>query len=182
MKPQEYVDQMAAQIKELWKKLEITNDKFIRTTDDYHEKAVQKIFQQLLDQGDIYKGKYTGWYSVDDEEYFTESQLAEVYRDEDGNVIGGKAPSGHEVQLVEEESYFFKMSKYADWLMNYYKEHPDFIEPQSRMNEMINNFLKPGLEDLAVTRTSFAWGLRFLMTLNTWYTYGLMHYQTILLR
>ena len=160
MKPQEYVDQMAAQIKELWKKLEITNDKFIRTTDDYHEKAVQKIFQQLLDQGDIYKGKYTGWYSVDDEEYFTESQLAEVYRDEDGNVIGGKAPSGHEVQLVEEESYFFKMSKYADWLMNYYKEHPDFIEPQSRMNEMINNFLKPGLEDLAVTRTSFAWGVK----------------------
>lgn len=160
MKPQEYVDQMAAQIKELWKKLEITNDKFIRTTDDYHEKAVQKIFQQLLDQGDIYKGKYTGWYSVDDEEYFTESQLAEVYRDEDGNVIGGKAPSGHEVQLVEEESYFFKMSKYADWLMNYYKEHPDFIEPQSRMNEMINNFLKPGLEDLAVTRTSFTWGVK----------------------
>lgn len=160
MKPQEYVDQMAAQIKELWKKLEITNDKFIRTTDDYHEKAVQKIFQQLLDQGDIYKGKYTGWYSVDDEEYFTESQLAEVYRDEDGNVIGGKAPSGHEVQLVEEESYFFKMSKYADWLMDYYKEHPDFIEPQSRMNEMINNFLKPGLEDLAVTRTSFTWGVK----------------------
>ncbi|AWD61609.1 methionine--tRNA ligase [Limosilactobacillus reuteri] len=160
MKPQEYVDQMAAQIKELWNKLEITNDKFIRTTDDYHEKAVQKIFQQLLDQGDIYKGKYTGWYSVDDEEYFTESQLAEVYRDEDGNVIGGKAPSGHEVQLVEEESYFFKMSKYADWLMDYYKEHPDFIEPQSRMNEMINNFLKPGLEDLAVTRTSFSWGVK----------------------
>lgn len=160
MKPQEYVDQMAAQIKELWNKLEITNDKFIRTTDDYHEQAVQKIFQQLLDQGDIYKGKYTGWYSVDDEEYFTESQLAEVYRDEDGNVIGGKAPSGHEVQLVEEESYFFKMSKYADWLMNYYKEHPDFIEPQSRMNEMINNFLKPGLEDLAVTRTSFTWGVK----------------------
>ncbi|MFR0607685.1 methionine--tRNA ligase [Limosilactobacillus balticus] len=160
MKPQEYVDQMAAQIKELWNKLEITNDKFIRTTDDYHEQAVQKIFQQLLDQGDIYKGKYTGWYSVDDEEYFTESQLAEVYRDEDGNVIGGKAPSGHEVQLVEEESYFFKMSKYADWLMDYYKEHPDFIEPQSRMNEMINNFLKPGLEDLAVTRTSFSWGVK----------------------
>ncbi|MBD5091569.1 MAG: methionine--tRNA ligase [Lactobacillus sp.] len=160
MKPQEYVDQMAAQIKALWNKLEITNDKFIRTTDDYHEKAVQKIFQQLLDQGDIYKGKYTGWYSVDDEEYFTESQLAEVYRDENGNVIGGKAPSGHEVQLVEEESYFFKMSKYADWLMDYYKEHPDFIEPQSRMNEMINNFLKPGLEDLAVTRTSFSWGVK----------------------
>ena len=158
--PQTYVDQMAAGIKELWKKLEITNDKFIRTTDDYHEAAVQKIFQQLLDQGDIYKGEYIGWYSVDDEEYFTESQLAEVYRDDQGQVIGGKAPSGHEVELVKEESYFFKMSKYADWLMDYYQAHPDFIQPRSRMNEMINNFLKPGLEDLAVTRTSFNWGVK----------------------
>ena len=158
--PQEYVDEMAAGIKKLWKTMEITNDKFIRTTDDYHEKAVQKIFQKFIDQGDIYKGKYKGWYSVDDEEYFTESQLAEVYRDDNGNVIGGKAPSGHEVQLVEEESYFFKMSKYSDWLMNYYKEHPDFIEPHTRVNEMVNNFLKPGLEDLAVTRTSFNWGVK----------------------
>ena len=158
--PQTYVDQMAAGIKELWKKLEITNDKFIRTTDDYHEAAVQKIFQQLLDQGDIYKGEYVGWYSVDDEEYFTESQLAEVYRDDQGQVIGGKAPSGHEVELVKEESYVFKMSKYADWLMDYYQAHPDFIQPSSRMNEMINNFLKPGLEDLAVTRTSFNWGVK----------------------
>lgn len=158
--PQEYVDEMAAGIKKLWKTMEITNDKFIRTTDDYHEKAVQKIFQKFVDQGDIYKGKYKGWYSVDDEEYFTESQLAEVYRDDNGNVIGGKAPSGHEVQLVEEESYFFKMSKYSDWLMNYYKEHPDFIEPHTRVNEMVNNFLKPGLEDLAVTRTSFNWGVK----------------------
>lgn len=160
MQPQEYVDKMAAGIKKLWKTMEITNDKFIRTTDDYHEKAVQKIFQKFIDQGDIYKGKYKGWYSVDDEEYFTESQLAEVYRDDNGKVIGGKAPSGHEVQLVEEESYFFKMSKYADWLMNYYKEHPDFIEPHTRVNEMVNNFLKPGLEDLAVTRTSFNWGVK----------------------
>lgn len=158
--PQEYVDEMAAGIKKLWKTMEITNDKFIRTTDNYHEKAVQKIFQKFIDQGDIYKGKYKGWYSVDDEEYFTESQLAEVYRDDDGNVIEGKAPSGHEVQLVEEESYFFKMSKYSDWLMNYYKEHPDFIEPHTRVNEMVNNFLKPGLEDLAVTRTSFNWGVK----------------------
>lgn len=158
--PQEYVDEMAAGIKKLWKTMEITNDKFIRTTDNYHEKAVQKIFQKFIDQGDIYKGKYKGWYSVDDEEYFTESQLAEVYRDDDGNVIGGKAPSGHEVQLVEEESYFFKMSKYSDWLMNYYKEHPDFIEPHTRVNEIVNNFLKPGLEDLAVTRTSFNWGVK----------------------
>lgn len=160
MKPQEYVDQMAAGIKKLWKTLDITNDKFIRTTDEYHEKAVQKIFEKLLKQRDIYKGKYTGWYSVDDEEYFTDSQLAEVYRDDNGKVIGGKAPSGHEVQLVEEESYFFKMSKYADWLMNYYKEHPEFIEPHSRMNEMVNNFLKPGLEDLSVSRTSFNWGVK----------------------
>ena len=160
MQPQEYVDKMAADIKELWKKLEITNDKFIRTTDDYHEKAVQNIFEKLLAKGDIYLGKYCGWYSVSDEEYFTESQLAEVYRDEDGNMIGGKAPSGHEVQLVEEDCYFFKMSKYADRLVKYYEEHPDFIIPDTRKNEMLNNFIKPGLEDLALTRTSFNWGVK----------------------
>ena len=157
--PKEYVDQMADDIKALWKKLEITNDKFIRTTDIYHEEAVQKIFEKLLKQGDIYKGTYTGWYSVSDEEYFTESQLAEVYRDENGQMIGGKAPSGHEVQLVEEECYFFKMSKYADRLVKYYEDHPDFIEPASRKQEMLNNFIKPGLEDLALTRTSFDWGV-----------------------
>ena len=160
MQPQEYVDKMAADIKELWKKLEITNDKFIRTTDDYHEKAVQNIFEKLLAKGDIYLGKYRGWYSVSDEEYFTESQLAEVYRDEDGNMIGGKAPSGHEVQLVEEDCYFFKMSKYADRLVKYYEEHPDFIIPDTRKNEILNNFIKPGLEDLALTRTSFNWGVK----------------------
>ncbi|MBS5940725.1 MAG: methionine--tRNA ligase [Ligilactobacillus salivarius] len=160
IQPQEYVDKMAADIKELWKKLEITNDKFIRTTDDYHEKAVQNIFEKLLAKGDIYLGKYRGWYSVSDEEYFTESQLAEVYRDEDGNMIGGKAPSGHEVQLVEEDCYFFKMSKYADRLVKYYEEHPDFIIPDTRKNEMLNNFIKPGLEDLALTRTSFNWGVK----------------------
>lgn len=160
MQPQEYVDKMAADIKELWKKLEITNDKFIRTTDDYHEKAVQNIFEKLLAKGDIYLGKYRGWYSVSDEEYFTESQLAEVYRDEDGNMIGGKAPSGHEVQLVEEDCYFFKMSKYADRLVKYYEEHPDFIIPDTRKNEMLNNFIKSGLEDLALTRTSFNWGVK----------------------
>lgn len=160
MQPQEYVDKMAADIKELWKKLEIANDKFIRTTDDYHEKAVQNIFEKLLAKGDIYLGKYRGWYSVSDEEYFTESQLAEVYRDEDGNMIGGKAPSGHEVQLVEEDCYFFKMSKYADRLVKYYEEHPDFIIPDTRKNEMLNNFIKPGLEDLALTRTSFNWGVK----------------------
>ncbi|KRM94772.1 methionine--tRNA ligase [Lentilactobacillus senioris] len=157
--PQQYVDDMADSIKKLWKTLDITNDKFIRTTDAQHEQAVEKIFQQLLDQGDIYLGEYSGWYSVSDEEYFTESQLAEVYRDEAGNVTGGKAPSGHEVQLVQEQSYFFKMSKYADWLLQYYHEHPTFIQPASRMNEMIKNFIEPGLEDLAVSRTTFSWGV-----------------------
>ena len=157
--PKEYVDRMAEDIQALWKKLEITNDKFIRTTDDYHEAAIQKIFEKLLAQGDIYKGTYKGWYSVSDEEYFTESQLKEVFRDEDGKMIGGIAPSGHEVQLVEEECYFFKMSKYADRLVQYYEDHPDFIEPASRKQEMLNNFIKPGLEDLAITRTSFNWGV-----------------------
>ncbi|KRM24516.1 methionine--tRNA ligase [Latilactobacillus graminis] len=157
--PQEYVDGMAKDIKALWQTLEISNDKFIRTTDEYHVKAVQKIFDKLLAQGDIYLGKYEGWYSVSDEEYFTESQLAEVYKDDAGNVIGGKAPSGHEVQRVAEETYKFKMSKYADRLLAYYEEHPDFIEPASRRNEMINNFIKPGLEDLSVSRISFDWGI-----------------------
>ncbi|ANJ69970.1 methionine--tRNA ligase [Latilactobacillus curvatus] len=157
--PQEYVDGMAKDIKVLWQTLEISNDEFIRTTDEYHVKAVQKIFDKLLAQGDIYLGKYEGWYSVSDEEYFTESQLAEVYKDDDGNVIGGKAPSGHEVQRVAEETYKFKMSKYADRLLAYYEEHPDFIEPASRRNEMINNFIKPGLEDLSVSRISFDWGI-----------------------
>lgn len=160
--PQEYVDGMAKDIKALWQTLEISNDEFIRTTDEYHVKAVQKIFDKLLAQGDIYLGKYEGWYSVSDEEYFTESQLAEVYKDDDGNVIGGKAPSGHEVQRVAEETYKFKMSKYADRLLAYYEEHPDFIEPASRRNEMINNFIKPGLEDLSVSRISFDWGIHVL--------------------
>ncbi|WP_024747950.1 methionine--tRNA ligase [Levilactobacillus namurensis] len=157
--PQEYVDGMATQIKQLWKTLEISNDKFIRTTDQEHVAAVQKIFERLLKQGDIYLGEYEGWYSEDDEEYFTETQLAEVYHDENGKVIGGKAPSGHEVSLVKEQSYFFKMSKYADWLLDFYHSHPHFIQPESRMTEMINNFIKPGLEDLAVSRTTFTWGV-----------------------
>ncbi|USS93526.1 methionine--tRNA ligase [Fructilactobacillus ixorae] len=159
LEPQAYVDKMAQQIKDLWMNLDVANDDFIRTTDDRHVQAVQRIFRRLLDQGDIYLGQYTGWYSVSDEEYFTESQLAEVYRDADGNVIGGKAPTGNEVQLVNEESYFFKMSKYADWLMQYYQDHPDFIQPSSRRHEMVKNFLEPGLEDLAVSRTTFSWGI-----------------------
>ena len=154
-----YLDGMAKQIKDLWQLMDISYDDFIRTTEDHHEKAVEKIFTQLLKNGDIYKGEYEGWYSVSDEEYFTESQLAEVYHDEQGKVIGGKAPSGHEVELVKEEAYFFKMSQYADWLLDYYKTHPNFIQPEARMNEMINNFIAPGLEDLAVTRTSFDWGV-----------------------
>ena len=162
MSPQAYVDKMAAQIKKLWQLLEISNDKFIRTTDPEHVADVQKIVQKLIDQGDVYLGEYTGWYSVDDEEYFTESQLAEVYRNDQGQVIGGRAPSGHEVKLVKEPSYFFKMSKYADRLLQYYEDHPDFIQPQSRKNEMINNFIKPGLEDLAMSRTSFTWGVPIL--------------------
>ena len=159
MTPQKYVDQMAEYIQNLWKYLEITNDKFIRTTDPQHEKVVQEVFQKFLDQGDIYLGEYEGWYSVSDEEYFTESQLSEVFRDDNGKVIGGLAPSGHEVELVKEESYFFKMSKYADRLVEYYDQHPEFITPEFRKHEMLNNFIKPGLEDLAVTRTSYTWGV-----------------------
>ncbi|MGX7418163.1 methionine--tRNA ligase [Carnobacterium gallinarum] len=158
--PQEYVNTMADHMQEVWRLLEISNDKFIRTTDPIHEKVVGDIFEKLLAQGDIYLGEYTGWYSVPDEEFFTETQLEEVYRDADGNVIGGKAPSGHEVELIKEESYFFRMSKYADRLLAYYEEHPDFIQPESRKNEMINNFIKPGLEDLAVSRTTFTWGVK----------------------
>lgn len=157
--PQEYVDGMAKDIQALWKSLDISNDGFIRTTDPKHVQAVQMIFEKLLEQGDIYLGEYEGWYSVSDEEFFTETQLAEVYRDGNGKVIGGKAPSGHEVELVKEESYFFRMSKYADHLLQYYEDHPDFIQPESRKNEMVNNFIKPGLEDLAVSRTTFSWGI-----------------------
>ncbi len=159
IEPKDYVDEMATDVKKLWNLLDIDYTKFIRTTDESHKQTVKKIFQQLLDQGDIYLGEYEGWYSVSDEEYFTENQLAEVYRDADGNVIGGKAPSGHEVELVKEQSYFFRMSKYSDRLLEYYETHPDFIEPVSRKNEMINNFIKPGLGDLAVSRTSFSWGI-----------------------
>ena len=159
MTPKEYLDPMAADVQVLWKKLDISYDKFIRTTDTYHEEAVAKAFEQLLEQDDIYLGKYAGWYSVSDEEFFTETQLEEIFRDESGNITGGIAPSGHEVEWVEEETYFFRMGKYADWLLQYYDEHPDFIQPEVRKNEMVNNFIKPGLEDLALTRTSFTWGI-----------------------
>lgn len=157
--PQEYVDGMAVGVKELWELLDISYDKFIRTTDDYHEEVVAKVFEKLLAQDDIYLGEYAGWYSVSDEEFFTESQLEEVFRDENGKVTGGIAPSGHEVEWVSEESYFLRLNKYADRLVDFFKAHPDFIQPDGRMNEIIKNFIEPGLEDLAVSRTSFTWGV-----------------------
>ena len=158
--PQEYVDGMAVGVKELWQLLDISYDKFIRTTDVYHEEVVAEVFERLLAQDDIYLGEYAGWYSVSDEEFFTESQLEEVSRDEKGKVIGGIAPSGHEVEWVSEESYFLRLGKYADRLIEFFKAHPDFIQPEGRMNEIIKNFIEPGLEDLAVSRTSFTWGVK----------------------
>ena len=157
--PQAYVDGMAVGVKELWQLLDISYDKFIRTTDDYHEKVVAQVFERLLAQDDIYLGEYSGWYSVSDEEFFTESQLAEVYRDENGKVTGGVAPSGHEVEWVSEESYFLRLSKYQDRLVEFFKSQPDFITPDGRLNEMLKNFIEPGLEDLAVSRTTFTWGV-----------------------
>ncbi|MDU5706417.1 MAG: methionine--tRNA ligase [Streptococcus parasanguinis] len=157
--PQAYVDGMAVGVKELWQLLDISYDKFIRTTDDYHEKVVAQVFERLLAQDDIYLGEYSGWYSVSDEEFFTESQLAEVFRDENGKVIGGVAPSGHEVEWVSEESYFLRLSKYQDRLVEFFKFQPDFITPDGRLNEMLKNFIEPGLEDLAVSRTTFTWGV-----------------------
>ncbi|EGQ2846978.1 methionine--tRNA ligase, partial [Staphylococcus pseudintermedius] len=137
-----------------------SNDDFIRTTERRHTEVVEKIFEKLLSKGDIYLGEYEGWYSVPDETFYTETQLVDpVY--EDGKIVGGKSPdSGHEVELVKEESYFFKLSNYTDRLLAFYDAHPEFIQPPSRKNEMINNFIKPGLEDLAVSRTSFNWGVK----------------------
>ena len=147
--PKEYVDEVVAGIKDLWKLMNISNDRFIRTTDEYHEAAVKKIFKELYDRGDIYKGHYEGHYCTPCEAFWTETQL-----------VDGKCPDcGGEVHLDKEEAYFFRLSKYADRLVEYYEAHPDFIQPVSRKNEMINNFIKPGLEDLCVSRTSFTWGV-----------------------
>jgi len=158
--PQQFVDDIVVGIKELWKKLEISNDDFIRTTEPRHTKVVEEIFEWLLAKGDIYKGEYEGWYSIPDETFYTETQLVDVVKDENGKVTGGKSPdSGHPVELVKEESYFFKMSNYVDRLLAHYEAHPDFIQPESRKTEMINNFIKPGLEDLAVSRTTYNWGI-----------------------
>jgi len=147
--PKEYVDEIVAGIKELWKIMDISYDKFIRTTDDYHKKAVQKLFKQLYDQGDIYKGAYEGWYCTPCESFWTETQA-----------VDGKCPDcGRPVEKAKEEAYFFKMSKYADRLIEYIEAHPEFIQPESRKNEMLNNFLRPGLQDLCVSRTTFNWGI-----------------------
>ena len=147
--PKEHVDEIVAGIKDLWKMMNISYDKFIRTTDDYHVKAVQEIFKKLYDQGDIYKDSYEGLYCTPCESFWTETQL-----------VNGNCPDcGRPVEKAKEEAYFFKMSKYADRLIQYIEEHPDFIQPESRKNEMLNNFLRPGLQDLCVSRTSFTWGI-----------------------
>ncbi|WMC94246.1 methionine--tRNA ligase [Kineothrix sp. MB12-C1] len=147
--PKEYVDNVAGTIKDLWNLMDTSYDKFIRTTDDYHEKQVQKIFKRLYDQGDIYKGAYEGMYCTPCESFWTESQL-----------VDGKCPDcAREVKPAKEEAYFFKMSKYADRLIAHINEHPEFIQPVSRKNEMMNNFLLPGLQDLCVSRTTFKWGI-----------------------
>ena len=149
VKPIEYIDEIVSGIKDLWKLMDISYDKFIRTTDDYHKSSVQKIFNQLYEQGDIYKGSYEGWYCTPCEAFWTETQA-----------VDGKCPDcGRPVEKAKEEAYFFKMSKYADRLLEYIESHPDFIQPESRKNEMVNNFLKPGLQDLCVSRTSFDWGI-----------------------
>ncbi|WP_308639015.1 methionine--tRNA ligase [Paenibacillus silvisoli] len=148
--PQQFVDDIVVTIKELWKKLDISNDDFIRTTEDRHKAVVEQIFDQLLQQGDIYKGNYEGLYCTPCESFFLERQL-----------VNGNCPDcGRPVELVKEESYFFRMSKYADRLLQFYEDNPEFIQPESRKNEMINNFIKPGLEDLAVSRTTFEWGVK----------------------
>ncbi len=147
--PKEFVDNVSAEIQRIWDMMDTSYDKFIRTTDGYHEKQIQKIFKKLYDQGDIYKGHYEGMYCTPCESFFTESQL-----------VDGKCPDcGREVQPAKEEAYFFKMSKYADRLIEHINAHPEFIQPVSRKNEMMNNFLLPGLQDLCVSRTSFKWGI-----------------------
>jgi methionyl-tRNA synthetase len=147
--PKEYVDEIVAGIKDLWKMMNISYDKFIRTTDDYHVEAVQRIFKKLYDQGDIYKGEYEGLYCTPCESFWTETQL-----------VDGKCPDcGRPVEKTKEEAYFFRMSKYADKLIEYIETHPEFIQPESRKNEMLNNFLRPGLQDLCISRTSFNWGI-----------------------
>lgn len=147
--PQEYVDNISGEIRRIWDLMNVSYDKFVRTTDKHHEEIVQKIFKKMYDKGDIYKGEYKGLYCTPCESFWTPSEL-----------VDGKCPDcGREVKEVAEEAYFFKLSKYQDRLIKYIEDHPDFIQPESRKNEMINNFLKPGLKDLCVSRTSFNWGI-----------------------
>ncbi|MBR2808791.1 MAG: methionine--tRNA ligase [Erysipelotrichaceae bacterium] len=153
MSPKEYVDMNVKEIKRIFDMTNNQYDHFIRTTDDYHEKQVQKIFRKLYEQGDIYKGEYEGWYCVPDETFYTDSQI--VWKDG----VATCPDCGREVKKAKEEAYFFKMSKYADRLLKHIEENPQFIQPESRKNEMINNFIKPGLQDLCVSRTSFTWGI-----------------------
>ncbi len=149
--PLQFVDEIVAGIKNLWRELQITNDDYIRTTEPRHEKVVQQIFSKLLEQGDIYLGSYKGWYCTPCESFWTDSQAGENHICPD---------CGRPVHQAEEEAYFFRMSKYTDRLLKFYEENPNFITPESRKNEMINNFIKPGLEDLCVSRTSFDWGIK----------------------
>lgn len=148
--PKEYVDEMASYAQKLWKEMDISYDDFIRTTEERHEKAVDKIVEKFLANNDIYKGQYEGWYCMPCETYFTETQL-----------VDGKCPDcGREVKLMQEESYFFNMKKYQDWLIEFYEKNPNFIVPETRKNEIFSNFIKPGLEDLCISRTTFDWGIK----------------------
>lgn len=148
--PKEHVDKMAEDAKKLWKTMDIEYDDFIRTTEKRHIELVEKVFDRLMEQGDIYKGEYEGWYCTPCETYFTDTQL-----------VDGKCPDcGRDVKKMKEEAYFFNMKKYTDRLIKFYEENPNFIEPEARKNELFNNFLKPGLEDLCITRTSFDWGIK----------------------
>jgi len=162
--PKEYVDKIVDDAKDLWKSLDINYDKFIRTTDDYHVEAVKKIFNKLYAQGDIYLGSYEGMYCTPCESFWTNSQL-----------VDGKCPDcGREVSLVKEESYFFRLSKYEDRIKKLFEEQKDFISPVSRKNEMVNNFLNKGLEDLCVSRTTFSWGIPVDFDPNMLFMFGLM--------
>ena len=169
--PKQFVDNIVEGergVLDLWKLMNISNDRFIRTTDDYHEHSVQKIFKKLYEKGDIYKGKYVGKYCKPCESFWTETQL-----------VDGKCPDcGRPVVDAEEEAYFFRLSKYADRIQELL-ENTDFLEPRSRVNEMVNNFIKPGLEDLCVSRTSFSWGVRLTLIQDMLFMYGLTLFPTI---
>lgn len=169
--PKQFVDNIVEGergVLDLWKLMNISNDRFIRTTDDYHEHSVQKIFKKLYEKGDIYKGKYIGKYCKPCESFWTETQL-----------VDGKCPDcGRPVVDAEEEAYFFRLSKYADRIQDLL-ENTDFLEPRSRVNEMVNNFIKPGLEDLCVSRTSFSWGVPLTLIQDMLFMYGSMHFPTI---